>query len=68
MIPFFTMTMLEALGYHPPDGLIENPRNHAATVFEIEYAHRAGYRLGANGEWIAGDRSTENVLDVRRWK
>ena len=68
MIPFFTMTMLQALGYRLPDGLIEDPRHEAATAFEIEYAYRAGYRLGANGEWIANDHSSGNVLDYRRVK
>ena len=63
MIRFFMMTMLQALGYHRPDGLIEDPRDDAATAFEIEYAHRAGYRLGANGEWIADDRSSRNGPD-----
>ena len=42
MIPFFTMTMLQALGYRPRDGLVEEPSDDAATTFEIEYEHRAG--------------------------
>ena len=68
MVTFFTITMLQALGYYRPDGLIEDPRDDAATAFEIEYARRAGYRLGANGEWIADDRSSGNVVDFRRVK
>ena len=63
MIPFFTMTMLQALGYGLPDGLAEDRRHDVATAFEIEYAHRAGYSLGANGEWIADDRSSRNGKD-----
>ena len=67
MIAFFTMTMLQTLGCHRPDGLIEAPRDDAATAFEIEYAHRAGYRLGPNGE-IADDRSYGNVVEASEVK
>ena len=65
MIPFTTMTMLRALGCRLPDGLIEGSGDAAAIAFEIEYAYRAGYRLGANGEWIADDRCSGNGPDNR---
>ena len=55
-----TMRILQALfGYRVPGELIEEPKPDAAT----EYAHRAGCRLGANGEWIARDHSSENGPD-----
>jgi hypothetical protein len=48
------IAILETLiGYRLPIGLAEEPRRDAATCFEADYVHRAGYRLGANGEWIA---------------
>jgi len=62
------MTMLQTLGCHRPDGLVEDPSDDAATAFEIEYARHVGYHLGANGEWIADDRSSGNVVDFRRAK
>jgi hypothetical protein len=68
MVTFFTMTMLQALGYYRPDGLIEDPRDDGATAFEIEYAYHVGYHVGANGEWIADNRSSGNVIDLRRAK
>jgi hypothetical protein len=49
------MAMLQALfGYHLPGGLTEKPGPNAAA----EFARRAGYRLGPNGEWIADDRGS----------
>ena len=34
-------------------GLIEEPTPEALTAYKNEFAHRAGYKLGPNGEWIA---------------
>ena len=49
-----TSAILEMLfGSRPRVGLAAEPRRDAAPGFEADYAHRAGYRLGANGEWIA---------------
>jgi hypothetical protein len=48
--------MLEMLlGYRQPTVLIDDARTDAESSYEAEYARRAGYRLGANGEWIALD-------------
>ena len=40
-------------GYPLLGGLIKAPAPDALTAYKEECAHRAGYRLGANGEWIA---------------
>jgi len=47
-----TMTMLQTLLEHP-DNFVSEPSADAATAYQSEYAHRAGYRLGDQGEWIA---------------
>jgi hypothetical protein len=55
-MPFFPtmISMFHTLfGYPPLVRLIEEPTPDALTAYRNEYAHRAGYRLGANGEWIA---------------
>jgi hypothetical protein len=46
-----TMTMLQTLLDHP-DNFVSEPSADAATARQTEYAHRAGYRVGANGEWV----------------
>jgi len=49
-----TMTILQSLlGYPWPDKQIEEPGADATRAHEADYVHRAGYILGANGEWIA---------------
>ena len=48
------MSMLHGLLDYPLlVGLIEEPTPDDLTAYKSEYAHRAGYKLGANGEWIA---------------
>jgi len=53
-MPFFppTMTMLQTLLEHP-DNFVSEPSADAATAYDTEYAHLAGYRMGTHGEWIA---------------
>jgi hypothetical protein len=49
-----TMSMLHTLfGYPLLAGLIEEPTPETSTAYKHDYARRAGYKLGANGEWIA---------------
>jgi hypothetical protein len=51
-MPYLSATMLQALfGYYLPDGVREPARPDATA----DFARRAGYRLGADGEWIADD-------------
>jgi hypothetical protein len=51
-----TLGILETLfGYRLPVGLAGEPCRNATPGFEADYAYRAGYRLGADGEWIARD-------------
>jgi len=61
-----TLGILEALfGYSLPVGLAEEPRRNVAPGFEADYAYRAGYRLGADGAWIArGDPQRSAPGDV----
>jgi hypothetical protein len=50
------MATLEALfGRRLPGSLVQESGLDAAAAFEAEYLFRAGYRLGAAGEWIALD-------------
>jgi hypothetical protein len=56
------MPMLQtAFGDQLLGGLIEEPTPDALTEYKNEYAHRAGYKLGANGEWIAELRTEHPV-------
>ena len=56
-IPFFSVSLLEAVfGDHLPPKLVGS---EAPTAFELEYAHRAGYRLGPSREWIANTTALE---------
>jgi hypothetical protein len=34
------------------EGLARDPESEALAAFARDYVHRAGYRLGVNGEWI----------------
>lgn len=48
------MPMLHtSFGYSLLGMLIEEPTPDALTAYEKEYARRAGYEVGADGEWIA---------------
>ena len=61
------MRMLETLfGYRLPAALIEDKRPDSRSSYEADYAHHAGYRLGANGEWIARHRRSRSNPDERR--
>jgi hypothetical protein len=51
-MPFFSVTMIEALFGNHVLGAVAEPKSDA----DAEYAQRAGYRLGPNGEWIADHR------------
>jgi hypothetical protein len=53
-----TISLLQALfGSRAPYWLIGHPRSSTTTrAFEVQYADRAGFRLGANGEWVARER------------
>ena len=47
-------TMLHTpFGYPSLGGLIDEPTAEVLTAYRSEYAHRLGYELGAQGEWIA---------------
>jgi hypothetical protein len=47
-------TMLHTpFGYPSMGGLIDEPTAEALSAYRSEYAHRLGYELGAQGEWIA---------------
>jgi hypothetical protein len=60
------MRMLETLfGYRPPAALIEDNRPDFQSSYEADYAHRAGYRVGANGEWIARHEGSSTNPDQR---
>jgi len=53
-MPFLSTTMLRALfGRDLPGEMIEESGPDWAFAYKIEYARRAGYRLGADGAWIA---------------
>lgn len=53
-IPCFSVSILEAVfGYYSLHWPTEKRAPEALTACELEYAHRAGYRLGPNREWIA---------------
>jgi hypothetical protein len=40
-------------GYPSLGGFIDEPTAEVLTAYRSEYAHRLGYELGAQGEWIA---------------
>jgi hypothetical protein len=49
----FTTVLHTPFGYPSLGGLIDEPTAEVLTAYRSEYAHRLGYELGAQGEWIA---------------